>query len=76
MLVTLGSFTSLARPAASSSALPSCSEPCGSVSCFAMTSSPLQKLTALRCDKRRLDMENEILKRAAAYFARENVLPN
>jgi transposase-like protein len=24
---------------------------------------------------RRLEMENEILKRAAAYFARENVLP-
>ena len=26
-------------------------------------------------DQRRLEMENEILKRAAAYFARENVLP-
>jgi putative transposase len=29
----------------------------------------------LRRDKRRLELENEILKRAAAYFARENVPP-
>ena len=35
-----------------------------------------RELTQLRRDKRRLEMENEILKRAAAYFARENVLPN
>lgn len=35
-----------------------------------------KELTQLRRDKRRLEMENEILKRAAAYFARENVLPN
>ena len=33
------------------------------------------ELADLRRDKRRLEMENEILKRAAAYFARENVLP-
>ena len=32
-------------------------------------------LVKLRRDVRRLEMENEILKRAAAYFAQENVLP-
>ena len=35
-----------------------------------------KELTQLRRDKRRLEMEVEVLKRAAAYFARENVLPN
>ena len=35
-----------------------------------------KELAQLRRDKRRLEMEVEILKRAAAYFARENVLPN
>jgi transposase-like protein len=35
-----------------------------------------EPLIELRRDKRRLEMEVEILKRAAAYFARENVLPN
>ena len=34
-----------------------------------------EELTRLRRDNRRLEMEVEILKRAAAYFARENVLP-
>ena len=41
-----------------------------------LTSADKRELTALRRDKRRLEMENEILKRAAAYFARENILPN
>lgn len=40
------------------------------------TSAEKRELTQLRRDKRRLEMENEILKRAAAYFARENILPN
>lgn len=33
------------------------------------------ELTELRREARTLRLENEILKRAAAYFARENVLP-
>jgi transposase len=33
------------------------------------------ELARLRRDNRRLEMEVEILKRASAYFARENVLP-
>ena len=33
------------------------------------------ELVQLRRDKRVLEMEIEILKRASAYFARENVLP-
>ena len=41
-----------------------------------MTSKEKKELAELRRDKRRLEMEVEILKRAAAYFARENVLPN
>jgi transposase len=41
-----------------------------------LTSAEKRELAQLRRDKRRLEMENEILKRAAAYFARENVLPN
>ena len=41
-----------------------------------LTTAEKKELAALRRDKRRLEMENEILKRAAAYFARENVLPN
>jgi transposase len=41
-----------------------------------LTSAEKRELAQLRREKRRLEMENEILKRAAAYFARENVLPN
>jgi transposase-like protein len=41
-----------------------------------LTSAEKRELTQLRREKRRLEMENEILKRAAAYFARENILPN
>ncbi len=46
----------------------------GSQTC--LTSVEKKELTELRRDKRRLELEVEILKRAAAYFARENVLPN
>lgn len=41
-----------------------------------LSSKEKKELAELRRDKRRLEMEVEILKRAAAYFARENVLPN
>ena len=40
-----------------------------------LNSGEKQELTDLRRRNRQLEMENEILKRAAAYFARENVLP-
>ena len=40
-----------------------------------LTSAEKRKLVELRRKNRVLEMENEILKRASAYFARENVLP-
>ena len=40
-----------------------------------LTSDERKELVQLRRDKRVLEMEVEILKRASAYFARENVLP-
>jgi transposase-like protein len=40
-----------------------------------LSSDERRELAELRRQNRRLAMENEILKRAAAYFAQENVLP-
>jgi transposase len=40
-----------------------------------VTTAEKKELTELRRKNRQLEMENDILKRAAAYFARESVLP-
>ncbi len=40
-----------------------------------LSSADRAELIRLRRENRVLAMENEILKRAAAYFARENILP-
>jgi transposase len=38
-----------------------------------LTSSEQSEIVQLRRDKRRLEMENEILRRAAAYFAKDHL---
>ena len=38
-----------------------------------LTSAEQAEIVQLRRDKRRLEMENEILRRAAAYFARDSL---
>jgi transposase-like protein len=40
-----------------------------------VTAAERKEMAAMRREIRRLEMENEILRRAAALFAKENVLP-
>ena len=43
--------------------------------CEGLSTDERKELVELRRQKRVLEMEVEILKRASAYFARENILP-
>jgi transposase-like protein len=47
----------------------------GSTSPLKATTAEKKEITELRRKNRQLEMENDILKRAAAYFAQESVLP-
>lgn len=40
-----------------------------------LSSTEKKELVELRRRNRQLELENDVLKRAAAYFARENILP-
>ncbi|MGH3789039.1 MAG: transposase [Pseudonocardiaceae bacterium] len=42
---------------------------------FRLTSEEKRELAELRMEKRRLEIENDILKRAVAHFASENICP-
>jgi transposase len=42
---------------------------------FWLTSEEKRELAELRREKRRLEIENDILKRAVAHFARDNIRP-
>jgi transposase len=45
----------------------------GDLPCNAYTKSAAEELVALRKENQKLKVENEILKKAAAYFARESL---
>ena len=52
-----------------------CTRPTSTRAQEGLTTTEREELVKLRRENRTLAMENEILKRAAAYFAKENVLP-